>query len=119
MDYELLKLAVDVVQFLLTGAIGVYVYLANKNRVTNERIGRLEEDVDARLDDHTSRLATVEAHLEHLPGADAVGEVREMVARVGGDVKGVKAEVQGIREVLAPMQRVIDNVQQYLLNQNK
>lgn len=114
MDYRLIF---DIAQFALTGGIGIYVYLSNRHYVTHQRISNLEAEVDARLDDHVQRLATVEERLKHVPATAEIGEVREMIARVGGDVKAVKAEVQGVRDQLSPMQRVIDSVQQYLLNQ--
>lgn len=116
MDIEQLKLLFNVLQFLLTGGIGFYVYMSNKNRVTNERMGKMEDDIDTRLDDHSSRLARVEETVRHLPMNKDIDGVRYMVASVGGDVKALTAEVTGLRELMKPMQHTIDLVNQYLLN---
>lgn len=116
MDYTAIKFWFDVTQFLLTGGIAFYVYISNKQRVTNERLGKFEEDVDVRIDDHATRLARVEETIRHLPINKDIDGVREMVARVGGDVKGLTAEVAGLRELVRPMQRTIELVNEYLLN---
>lgn len=119
MDIELGRLLFDIAQFVLTGAIAFYVYISNKNRATNERVTKLQELIDAQIDDHAARLATVEEFMRHVPAAGDIAEVREMIARVGGDVKGLKAEVQGVRDVLKPMQRTIELVNEFLLKDSR
>jgi len=64
MDLELAKFLFQVLTFLMTGGIGVYVYLSNKNKVTNDRIGKLEDDLDAKLDGHIERIVALEAKAE-------------------------------------------------------
>jgi len=57
MDLDAAKFWFQVAQTLITAALGVYVYISNRNRVTNERISSLERDMDTRIDGHTERLA--------------------------------------------------------------
>lgn len=115
-NYEALKFFLTLGNIVLTAGVGFYVHLSNRHRVTNERISKLEEKIDSRLDDHESRLTRNEERVSHLPGVDAVQQVRELVTRVGGDVRGLQAEVAGLRELVKPMQNTIQLVNEYLLN---
>jgi hypothetical protein len=119
MDKSNLQLWFDIAQFLATGAIGVYVYISNKDRVTNTRITELEGYVEKRLDNHASRIATVEETVKHIPSHGDIGEVRDMIGRVGGDVKGLAAEVKGVRDMMGPMQNTIALMNEFLLKQNQ
>lgn len=101
MDIETAKLLFQVLQFIITGAIGVYVYLTAKNRVTNERIGKLEKDLDGKLDDHGERIAHLEAHAEQAVTHDDLGKVYEKINAVdvkvsaqGGKIDGIDANVR-------------------------
>lgn len=57
----------DIAQFMLTGVVAVYVYWSQSAQVRREALTRLEDDVDARLDQVSNALIKIEAKLEHLP----------------------------------------------------
>lgn len=116
MDLETAKFVFSIAQFLLTGGIGIYVYISNKQRVTNERMQNMETEIDGRLDDHSSRIARVEEGIKHLPSTSDIAQVRELVSRVGADVRGLQSDFNGMRELMKPMQRTIDLINDYLLN---
>ena len=119
MSLEIAKMLFDALQFIATGLIAFYVYISNKQRATNERVAKLEAEIDSRIDDHSTRLTRVEETVRHLPIDDDITAVRDMVSRVGGDVKGLTSEVHGLRALMQPMQHTIELVNAYLLNQNK
>lgn len=48
-----ITLTLAVANFILTWGVALYMYLANKNKATNERINALEADVETRLERHT------------------------------------------------------------------
>lgn len=54
MSREDIALAIAVGNFILTWGVALYMYLANKNKATNERINALETDVEARIERHTA-----------------------------------------------------------------
>jgi hypothetical protein len=53
MTREDLVLSIAVANFILTWGVALYMYLANKNKATNERINTLETDVEAKIERHT------------------------------------------------------------------
>jgi len=128
MDLEAAKFVFNVLQFLLTGGIGIYVYISNKQRVTRERVETVASEInqkldkmgtetDSRLDDHSGRITRVEETIRHLPVDDDLQNIREVVATARATVEGLKAEVDGLRALMKPMQRTIELVHEYLLNQ--
>ena len=86
MDLEIFKFGFQVLQFLLTGGIGVYVYLTNKDKVTNDRISRLEDDIDTKLDVQGERIAKLEANAEKAPTHNDLASIHEKINGVSDDV---------------------------------
>lgn len=48
-----ITLTLAVANFILTWGVALYMYLANKNKATNERINALETDMETKLERHT------------------------------------------------------------------
>lgn len=48
-----ITLTLAVANFILTWGVALYMYLANKNKATNERINTLEAEVETKLERHT------------------------------------------------------------------
>ena len=119
LNYEAAKFWFDVLQFILTLAIGVYVWVVNRHRVTHTRIAGLEDHVADKFADHEKRLITVEKDIEHLPDNDDVSILRQRTAAIEGDIKGVRQEIHGIRELMEPMSRSMDRMNDYLLRVDK
>ncbi len=115
MNYEAIKVWVDVAQFAWMIAATIWAFWGNKHKETHERIGAAETEIG----DHSDRLAKVEAHVKHMPRHDDITQVRELISRVGGDVKGVQADVRGVRELIQPMQHTIQLMNEFLLNHNR
>ncbi len=116
MDIKQLEFMFQVMQFIGTGAIGVYVYISNKNRVTNERMTSMEKDIDDRMDNHGQRLARMEATVEHQPTTADMAKLSDMIAQLSAQVHGLAANVNGIHHQLKPIQESISRVNDYLLN---
>lgn len=112
MNYDALRFWFDLLQFLLTGGVGIYVYLSNRQRVTSGRIRELEEDMDERLDDHHQRLARVEEHIKHLPTHADIGAVHERLNAIHG-------ELQNLAGVVSALNRSLHLINEHLLNGRK
>ena len=110
MDMEGIKLLFQGLQFLLTGGIGIYVYLVNKNKVTNERITKLQDGVDFRLDNHTERLARLERDIVHAPTHNDLKHIHARTDEVMGSIKRLDGEFAGANHTL-------HLIHQYLLNE--
>ncbi len=100
MDLDAAKFWFQVAQTLITAALGVYVYISNRNRVTNERISSLERDMDTRIDGHTERLARVESRLTAVPTHDDMAKLADKINRVAEDTSRMSGELKGVNDTL-------------------
>ena len=96
MDLELAKFLFQVMTFLLTGGIGIYVYISNKDKVTNDRIGKLEDDIDDKLDIYSERIAKLEAG----PSKDDIKELHQKVNGVSDGVSALRGEFSATQRIL-------------------
>ena len=112
MDYDQVKIWIDVGQFLITGAIGVYIYLVNKNDATNKRIAKVERDSDLRLDDHEGRITTMEAAMKFLP-------THTDMTQVASSIASLQATAEGQTELLQRLTKQVDRVNDWLIDRAK
>ncbi|MBA4381818.1 MAG: hypothetical protein C0406_04560 [Sideroxydans sp.] len=96
MDLELAKFLFQVLTFLMTGGIGIYVYLSNKDKVTNDRIGKLEEDIDTKFETYGERIAKLETNPSH---AD-IAKVYESINALSATVNQLVGENRGQSDTL-------------------
>lgn len=109
MEYEAAKIWVDVGQFLITGAIGVYLWWERQSDSTRQRIDSLETDVDARLDNQGMRLSRVEAKVDQLPSHEDIGDLHARINDVARGMNTMSGEMSGIKTTL-------NLIHQHLLN---
>lgn len=100
MDIELAKFLFQVLTFLMTASVGVYVYLSNKDKVTNDRIGKLEEDLDKKLDGHGERIAKLEASSESAPNHADIAKVYDSLNTLAATVNQLVGENRGQSDTL-------------------
>lgn len=96
-----IALLISAANFLLTWAVALYMYLVNKNKVTNERIGRMEDDFDGKLAAHADRLARLESRAEQAPTHEDLADLYEKVNRVDAGVAALGGQFDGVRRLLA------------------
>lgn len=112
MDLELAKFLFQVLTFLMTGGIGIYVYLSNKDKVTNDRIGALEEDLDRKLDGHIERIVALETKAENSLTHNDLADIHEKINKIGSDISSLSGKFTGVSNLL-------DTLHHYLLNGGK
>jgi len=100
MDLELAKFLFQVLTFLMTGGIGIYVYLSNKDKVTNDRIGKLEEDIDDKFDIYGERIAKLEATSENAPDHTDISKVYDSINQLAATVNQLVGENRGQSDTL-------------------
>jgi hypothetical protein len=108
MDMEWVKFGFQVLQFLLTGGIGIYVYLSNKDKVTNDRIGKLESDLDTKLDGHIERIVALETKSESSLTHNDLADIHEKINKIGSDISSLSGKFTGVSNLL-------DTLHNYLL----
>lgn len=96
---EELKPILPFLQWLVTGAAGVYAYMARRDSANAEEVVKLK-----------GRVTALEEQMRHLPDQGLVNEL-------AGEMKAVKASLDGVRELISPLVRTVDRINDYLLNQ--
>lgn len=94
---ETVKIIVDVLQFLILGGIGIWVWLFNRNDRTAETLAG-----------HGEKIAGLEAKLASVPGHDDLEALRS-------EMSDVKAAVEGVAGELKQISRTLELINQHLL----
>ena len=105
MDMEVIKFGFQVIQFLLTGGVMVYVYLVNKDKVTNDRIERLEDDLDEKLDGQGERIAKLETRADGQPTHEDLSKLHEKINTVSKDISNLSGQFIGVNTLLQTIHR--------------
>lgn len=118
MNQEDITLLIAVGNFILTWGVALYMYLANKNKATNERIGKLETDIDAKFDErakadeekfraiakslgaYAERIQHLETTAETAPTHGDLGKVYEAINAVAATVNQLVGENRGQSDTL-------------------
>jgi hypothetical protein len=109
MDFDAWRLGWDIAQFAVTAAVGFYVYISNRQRVTQERLVKLEREVDGRLDNHAERITKLEGHVEYLPTHGDLQGIRDSLAAQNALISGMAEGVHALR-------KSVDRINDYLLS---
>lgn len=100
MDLELAKFLFQVLTFLMTAAVGVYVYMSNKDKVTNDRIGKLEEDLDNKLDGHIERIVALETKADNSLTHNDLSDIHEKINGVSNKISELSGQFSGTKNIL-------------------
>lgn len=106
-----LQLLLSIVNTLVIWAAAIYTYLANRNKVTNERITTLQQsldtnisllrsDMDHRMDGHSDRLARVEKDVQHAPTHEDLKRLHKRIDDVASSIAGLEGEFKGANHTL-------------------
>lgn len=108
MSYEHIKLWVDVAQFAVMSAIGIWMYLERRNDKTNARV----TEVAGKLEAHDGRLVRVETQVKHLPQTPDLEKLYERLRTVDHRTSHMEGEFQEVR-------RTLGLIHEYLMNKDK
>ena len=100
MENETMRLAFDALQFVLWGGTSFYVYISNKNRVTNDRVTALQNDVDARLEGQSVRVAHLEEAMLHAPTHNDIAKLYEKINDVSTCMNRMEGEFKATNRTL-------------------
>ena len=100
MSREDVVLGLSVCNFILTWGVALYMYMANKNKATNERIGKLEDDLSDKIDGHADRITHLETVAESAPNHADLAKVYESINGVAATVNQLVGENRGQSDTL-------------------
>lgn len=103
MSREEITMALAVANFVLTWGVALYMYLANKNKATNERIGKLEDDLVDKIEGHTGRITHLETVAEMAPSHHDLAQVYEGQKKSDEKLNQLIGEVRGVTDILRLM----------------
>ena len=88
------------------------------------RMGRKAVDdavaaLDARIDRYGNRLATVEQTLTGMPGKDHIHELRLELAGMSGELREMRAVMQGNNAIMGRLETIVSRHEDHLLEGRK
>lgn len=99
----------DLVQWLVTLALAVSVWLRKPGEDAGRAVAELRDDIDRRLQSHTARLTEIEAHMEHMP-------TDEELAKLEGAIQTLDERTRGMAERMGVMAASLQRIETYLLS---
>lgn len=100
-DYQGAKFWFDMVQWVLTLGVGLYVWQNQRHQVSLDRIEKLEALLGNLNDRHHDRLARIEEQLKYIPTHHDIGGVYKRVDDVHGDVRQLMGRFDGMQQSLS------------------
>ena len=70
--------------------------------------------LEDRLDAHDGRLASIETALRHLPTAEQMNALTLVVAELRGDVRAMRATVDGVEKMVVATGRRVELIDEHL-----
>ena len=115
-DYEAWKFWFQVLQFFGTLLLGVYVWISNRHRVTNDKIEEVKtanskglEKARTRMDSHDTRLTCIETEIRALPKGTDIAALSQRLAIQNALLKYLAGRLKGIG-------RAVDLINEHLIN---
>jgi len=92
-NYDAVKVIVDLVQFLVIGGVGVWAWLVRRNDDTAEQVAQ-----------HGEKIATLEAQIKGVPGHDDLETLRSEISETRGAIERANGELVQISKTLSLIQ---------------
>lgn len=109
MDLQIIAISLGLGNFVLNWGLAFYMHLVNKNKVTEDRIGKLEGDLLQKLDIQSQRLARLEQDSKHAPNDEDLKRIHKRIDDVDKAVSVLQGEFTGANKTLSL-------IHDYLLN---
>ena len=88
-------------QFGLTIVLGIYMWITNRDKVTNSRITTFQEKVDTRLDEKNIRITRLEEKVNGLePVSGSIGKVHHRLDQLQQSVAKQTGELEGVHKTM-------------------
>ncbi|QBH95760.1 DUF2730 domain-containing protein [Limnobaculum zhutongyuii] len=97
MNFTDMNFSFSAMQWLVTAAIGIYSWLMSRQSASGKELLELR-----------TRIIALEEQIRHTPSQNLVNDLH-------GDMKAIRAEMQGMRETMQPLVKGLDRVNDYLM----
>lgn len=108
MDYELIKLGVLVLNMLGTVAVGVYTFIATRDKDNSQHIKAVETALAKAIGEHASRLDKVEMQMRYMPTPQQLSELQ-------GDMQAVQATQEAIQRDMSATRLALNRIEDFLM----
>lgn len=119
MDYAALGFWWKVFITLMNAGVWLYLYLLNRNRVTNERIGKMEEVMTHTMGTHSNRISRLEKDVSHSPTHNDLGNIHERMTglehRLGDRIENINGAIKRVEGENAAQTRILNLVYESLV----
>ena len=126
-----LQIASDVILFLISAAVAIYLYMTRKSQVNSNRIDNLEDEIQGKLDKQSERMEEEDKHLQEQV-SDLSGRVsqvegsRPTLEKLSKSVGEVHSRIDETKDVVSRLagefrasNRTLGLIHEYLLNKGK
>ena len=103
-----LQVVVDVMLAMVTGGLGLYLWLSKKSAINANHITRLEQDITTQLRSQSDRLTRLEEALD-----------RTDLSKINGRITANTQEVARLRGEFAGVKSTLDLIHQFFLRQRE
>lgn len=122
-DYTTWRFWFDVFQFVLTAAVGLYVWLSTRERVTRSRIEKMEREMRMEIktidEKAVSKVTKLGERLTSVESAGASAPNHSDLSKIHDRINDVSASVSTIAGEMKSMRRGVDLIHQHLLAERK
>ncbi len=123
MDMAMIDFAWKVMITLVNTAGWIWMYWANRDKVTNSRITSMEDDMNNTLTTHSDRLSRLEKDVSHSPTHEDLGRIYERMSglehRLGGRIEEINGAIKRIEGENNSQTRILNLVYESLITGGK
>lgn len=112
MNSDWVKIAVDIIQFLIMGVIGVWGYLRGKDSKNEEAVSELRAQLEAHIKTTNDRLTRIETGLAHVATSTDM-------ATLEGRINTLAARVESVDSHLEQIRHSNNRIEKYLLENTR
>lgn len=106
-DWDLIWKGAGVIAPLL---VAVYTFVATRKKDVNARLDAMGD----RLDSHGQKIARLETTVQSMPGRDDTHKLELLLAQMAGDMKAMRAAMDGMRESLVRTEDIVGRHEDHL-----
>lgn len=119
MDYRALSFWYQVIQGGVTLGLALYVWIGNRQKVTQRTIDRLREETDKRISTNHDRITVLEQQVKTGPSSHQVNKLGNQITGLDGDLKALREELKGLRGSISPFTAAVSRIETYLLESQR
>jgi predicted nucleic acid-binding Zn-ribbon protein len=110
LDYPAADFWFNLGQWVFNGVVAICLWFSRKNTATNKRLETVNAKLSGRIDDTEKKIIRACADLEHLPD-------QGQFYKLGEDITALRSELAEVRGRLTGVNRAVDLINEFLINQ--